>query len=113
MNIDDENTPYKKRSKKTVPKKADHKHDYEPVIIECWNPELKYERNKGFIGGTDLHPGSRCKVCGKLALNFPRGSLEYSSFMEHYGIPFIRREVLKESEFSHLDVCNVKNIWDL
>lgn len=35
------NTPYKKKAKKVVPQKADHRHEYEPVIeYRRENPRL-------------------------------------------------------------------------
>lgn len=113
MNIDNDTIPYRKRSKKTPPKKADHKHEYEPVILEYWNDHLNFDREKGWVGGYDMERGSRCRICGKLALGFPRSSEENAMFSGRFGMSFSRRDVLSGEEFRHLDVCNVKDIWDL
>ena len=109
---DNDVAPYRKKSKKSVPKKSNHKHIYEPVILEYWNPQFKFD-HRGFVGGVDKYPGSRCNVCGKLATGFPKGSVEEEKMTAHYGVAFSRRDVLNSPEFTYLDVCNVNNIWDL
>lgn len=58
--------PYKKGSKRKPPKKADHKHEYESVLFEWWNPDKKLDSEKGFVGDWDYSLGRRCKICGRL-----------------------------------------------
>lgn len=63
---EDEVMPYKKKSSRKPPKKAKHKHDWEPVIFEWLNPNYKYDKNKGFVEGYSYYCGKRCKICGRL-----------------------------------------------
>lgn len=64
---------YRKKSKKKTPKKANHKHEWEPVILEYYNKNRDFDRERGFVGGRDFCRGSRCVICQKLALGFPDG----------------------------------------
>lgn len=59
--MDDGIPKYRKKRGRKPPKKADHKHEYEPVIFE-----YTFE-------GVGYCAGSRCKTCGKLRLGFPVG----------------------------------------
>lgn len=49
----DDKTPYKKKSNKKTPKKADHKHEYELV------------EKQPILFGTWFNYIERCKFCGK------------------------------------------------
>lgn len=74
--MDEEVMPYKKRSKKKPPKKANHAHEWESVILSYWNKYYKFNKETGFIGGIDECAGKQCKICGKLEIGFPKGSVE-------------------------------------
>lgn len=54
--LDDE-IKYKKKQIKSSPKKSNHKHLYEPVIV--------LDNKKG---GTRIYRGTLCSVCGKLVV---------------------------------------------
>ena len=109
------NTPYKKKAKKVVPKKADHRHEYEPVIISFH--DIRHHINPssptGFDEGESYCPGSRCKICGRLEHDFPKGSecrerCHHSAFYLAIGN---RCELMKE--FPELDVVSVDDFWNL
>ena len=57
--------PYKKKSKTKPPKKAKHKHIYEPCVLEF--NDVRFDKERGFVYD---RPGVRisayCPVCGKL-----------------------------------------------
>ena len=57
---------YKKKSKKTGRKRADHKHVYENCVFG-W-PKLHYEAERGLLYGPDIEysVGTYCPVCGKI-----------------------------------------------
>lgn len=63
---------YKKKAKKKPSKKADHKHDWEPVLIRWTNKNAVYSRERGFTSGVEHRSGSRCKICGKLSAGFSK-----------------------------------------
>lgn len=63
---------YRKKAVKKTPKKADHKHLYEPVIVKYLNIYRHYDPSRGFVPGMDICSGSRCSVCGKVEYGFPK-----------------------------------------
>jgi len=87
---------YKKRRKKTTPKKADHKHKLEDVIIIYNNPYHKFSKAYGFVCGEEQLIGQRCMICGKI--NF-------------WGIDMTNREEDLISKRPDLDVVKVEDIW--
>lgn len=62
--LEDEVMRHRKKSKKKPPKKANHKHEYEPVILEYENRHGKLSTEKGFEPAIDYSLGKRCKICG-------------------------------------------------
>ena len=67
----EEMMPYRKKSQKKAPSKANHKHHFEPCIIEYMGERL--ERGRGFIPDAKTAIKSYCPVCGKLS-----SELDYS-----------------------------------
>lgn len=65
--------PYRKKVKKKTPKKADHKHEYEAIVLSYINPNRFFTKERGFFSGHDSCPGRRCTICGRLELGFPKG----------------------------------------
>ena len=67
----DEVPKYKKKAKKNTPKKASHKHEWEPVILGY--PKLKLSQERGFFSDEEkvYVRGGRCIICGRLDLNYP------------------------------------------
>lgn len=65
-------TPYRKKRVKKTPKKANHRHTYEPVILSYFNQNKNFSRETGFVGGMDTCPGSRCTICGRVEYGFPK-----------------------------------------
>lgn len=106
---------YRKKAAKRTPKKADHKHDYEPVILSYLNPYGEFSRERGFVSHTDYCAGRRCKICGRLDYGFDNG--RNVSVANRITIPWIdgterHRYVIKE-EYRHLPVVKVKDYWHL
>lgn len=63
MDLDDV-APYKKRSQKSTPPKAKHKHDFQPCVYEYTGKRLTQER--GFVPAPKSALGSYCSICGKV-----------------------------------------------
>lgn len=57
---------YKKRSKSKPPKKADHKHRYEPCVLEYNFPYGGDLRVRGFEPVRRCRIDGYCPVCGKV-----------------------------------------------
>lgn len=55
----DEEVKYKKKKKKLVPKKADHKHTYVDVIVV-----VSYKNKNSYR--ERLSKGKECSICGKV-----------------------------------------------
>lgn len=102
-------TPYRKKAKKRKPKKANHKHEFEPVILKYFNKQLTFSKTNGFIGGIDYNRGSRCKICGLLRHGFPDQDTRFLCF------PILNmrfgRELLEE--YPDLPIVEVNDYWHL
>ena len=59
----DEFVPRRKKSSAKPPKKAKHKHDYQPCIYEY--DGVKLDEARGFIPELDMQFGTYCTICGK------------------------------------------------
>lgn len=106
---------YRKKAAKKTPKKANHKHEYEPVILSYINDNAIFDTAQGFIAQRDYVAGSRCTVCGKLAYGFPTGpAVSVASII---CFPWVNGTVKKHivllDEFKHLPIVNVNDIWRL
>lgn len=115
LNYFDDAPRYKKPSKKSPPKKADHKHIYdEKVLLKYFNREATFTPEHGFVGETDWCAGSRCTICGRLKVGFPDGTVpRVVGFVTiPWGDTFRRRRVLKP-EYANLPEVCVNNIFDL
>ncbi len=64
IDISDDVPKYKKKSKTKPPKKIDHKHTYEPCLIEF--PEQYYLKEHNRNGKTHFQFASYCTICGKV-----------------------------------------------
>lgn len=112
MNYNDfeEEMRYKKKKKKQRPKKADHKHEFEPCILNWYNTQYKFDRERGFVGAWDYAPGSRCRICGKLRHGFPT---EVAGPDNTWGfLHFFRGEELLE-KYPQFPVIRINDFWDL
>lgn len=61
--MENEIMPYKKKATKKPPKKSDHKHIFEPCVLE-YNGE-RLDRGRGFVPERKTKMDSYCVVCGK------------------------------------------------
>lgn len=106
---------YKKPSKKSPPKKADHKHDFsERVLLKYFNRNAGFTYEHGFTGETDWCAGSRCTICGRLKVGFPDGTVP--RVVGFISIPWgdtIRQRRLVKPEYADLPEVKVNNIFDL
>ena len=100
-------TPYRKASKKSPPKKANHKHTYEPVVLSYFNDHMEFSRERGFVGGVDTCGGRRCTICGHLEVGFPK---DFDA--DVYRGLFWSKEDLKII-YPDLPVIPVNDIWKL
>lgn len=55
---------YKKKSARKVPAKSNHKHSFQPCILDSYGVE--YSREIGFYQVPELSVGTYCSICGKL-----------------------------------------------
>lgn len=106
---------YRKKAKKNPPKKADHEHEYESVILKYTNKYREFNQERGFVAGTDYAAGRRCIHCGKLTYGFVgagcvpvAGKLE---FTDVFGHKHSRREILPK--YRDIPVVAVKDYWNL
>lgn len=106
---------YRKKSQKTPPKKADHKHEYEPVIFRYFNKYSWFSRERGFTGDYDYAAGQRCTVCGRLEHGFPDGS--HGPVAATVNIPWqdgtTRKRRIIIGAFTHLPIVSVQDYWKL
>lgn len=106
---------YKKKSQKKTPKKANHRHEYSPVILSYIDKYSDFSRERGFVPMRVYSAGSRCTVCGRLIHGFP-GS-EPTRVARTVKIPWVngteRRYCEVLEDFKHLPVVEVTDYWTL
>jgi len=73
---DDKTAPYKKKSKKRTPKKANHKHEFADCIFEY--DGLRLDDAHGFQPQPREWFGKYCRICGKI------GGLEYEKWVKQH-----------------------------
>ena len=66
MDYYDEVGRYRKKSKRKPPKKFDHKHVFEPCVLEYNNPYGELSRERGFITTREARIDGYCPMCGKI-----------------------------------------------
>lgn len=101
---------YRKKAQKKRHKKADHRHEFEPCIIQYFNKNAEYSREHGFVGRIDYAPGSRCRICGMLRHGFPTevaGSENTWGFLHFVHGP----ELLKK--YPQFEIITVQDYWTL
>lgn len=76
---DDDFVPYKKKSTKTPPAKAKHKHDFLPCVFEFNVPHYNAER--GWVPELAVDIGSYCSICGKI------GKADPNRWGRYFGVP--------------------------
>lgn len=103
----DEAPRYRKKKTKKTPKKANHKHEWEPVILDYWNKNIQFLPEKGFVGGDDSCRGRRCIICGKLAFGFPEGFEEKPTPSTWWSY----RNKHLTMDYPNLPRVRVKDIW--
>lgn len=62
--IDEETMRYKKKSQKTPPAKAKHKHEYVNCVFGF--DRQKFSKERGFYPVSDMNIGTYCPICGKI-----------------------------------------------
>lgn len=64
---DDDFTPHKKKSKHKAPRKINHKHDFQPCVLEY--DGLRLDKAHGFVYDKPcVRIANYCTVCGKLEI---------------------------------------------
>ena len=104
---------HRKKAQKSTPKKANHKHEYEPIILSYIEPNFKLTPG-GFVPGRTYTAGKRCTICGRLDTDFPSGKRPkvYQRIkMERPSGDVIHHIILHE--YLHLPVIKVKSLLDL
>ena len=106
---------HRKKAIKKVPKKSNHKHTFEPVILSYINPNGEFSPERGFISQRDYCAGRRCSICGKLDYGFPDGKpVRVASRIE---IPWfgekVKKHIVINPEYKHLPVVEIKDYWKL
>lgn len=56
---------HKKKSARKVPAKSNHKHSFQPCILDSYGVE--YSREIGFYRVPELSVAAYCPICGKLS----------------------------------------------
>lgn len=108
----DEVTPYKKKTQSKPPKKARHKHDYQPCIFEY--DGIRLDKAHGFVPSPDTGFGSYCTICGKIgASNHDR----WSRWVPVNGGPAGHSEYTEEAQIElnpetrTLPTFRIEDIW--
>lgn len=109
MWYEDEQVPYRKKKQKPRRPKSNHKHEYEPVILEYYNKHLSFNRERGFIGGPDCCGGRRCSICGRLELGFPEGTPEYETWKTNHGIRVEKFNLY--AKYPNIARVKIQDIW--
>lgn len=106
---------YRKKAAKKTPKKADHKHEYEPVILSYIDRNAFFSRERGFVAARQWCAGQRCTICGRLEHGFPDGSHPQVSARMELPVPdgTTRRTIVRKPDFAHLTEVRVKSYFDL
>ena len=108
LEVSDTDKFYKKKEK-SVPKKANHKHEFVPILIENHN-DIKWDKERGMIKGIGYWAGSKCRICDKIKMDFPKGSQEQE---EYYSSRlFLNSEELLK-KFGYLEICPVEDAYKL
>lgn len=110
----------RKKAKEKTPKKANHRHSYEPVILSYIQSESKFVRLAGqmqWIGARRYFAGKRCTICGKLDYGFPGGSSAEPADREIFytdintGHPCVFYE--KNYKYNNLPVIRLQSLYPL
>lgn len=107
---------HKKKAQKHTPKKADHKHEYQPVILHGYNRVGILDKARGFVPRLEYIAGQRCIHCGKLDYGFPDSPtcIPVSWDLE---VPWVSGGTKKVNilldEYRFLPLVEVNNLWDL
>lgn len=106
---------YRKKAPKKTPKKADHKHEYERVILSYINQSGAFDPFRGFVPRRDYSAGSRCIHCGRLTVGFPDGkAVAVAARVPTDGTQFSGKKIIVlKPEYRDLPVVKVKSIFDL
>lgn len=94
-----ETPKYRKKKAKKTPKKADHKHQYQNVIIEYTYPR-NYPVSR-LAGKPAYALESYCKICGKLSSpvwDEEAARLFPHIYIGHFGFIALMKDYQKESE---------------
>lgn len=106
---------HRKKAAKKTPKKADHKHEYEPVVLSYINRNAFFSGERGFVPARDWAAGRRCILCGRLEHGFPDGS--HPQVSARVDIPWAngttKRTIIRKVEFAGLPEIRVKDYFKL
>lgn len=104
---------HRKKAQKNTPKKANHKHEYESVILSYITSHFKLTPG-GFVPGRTYAAGKRCTVCGRLDTGFPDGKCPevYHRIKMEKPSGDVIHHIIRH-EYLHLPVIKVKSLFDL
>jgi hypothetical protein len=98
---DNDEMPYRKKSKGKHIKKSNHKHRFEPCVFEY--ESKRFDRHKGYVPSTEVSLGSYCPICGKVSLSLSGepgrwvSSTRHSAFWRNEYTEEAKRELNKET----------------
>ena len=105
---------YRKKSQKRPPKKADHKHEYEPVILSYIAEHGDFSKERGFIPMRSFCAGSRCTICGRLNHGFPDGKAVTVADVKKLPWPTGDKRFSQiRPEYRSLPVVKLSDYWTL
>ena len=99
--------PYRKKSKSKAPKKANHKHQYRPVILYYLNRHSWRSDPLRQVEAWGYARGKECTICGRLEMGFPNGYAnkhsEFGFFYPNIADPAI--------DYPDMPVIKIDDIW--
>lgn len=110
MDYENDEMRYRKKAKSKNPKKANHKHIWEPIILVWNNPHYKFDGEKGWVSGDSYYFGRRCKVCSKLKHDFSEEFLKEIGINTYYTMRFFGS---KSDYFPQLPHIRIEDYFNL
>lgn len=106
---------HRKKAAKKTPKKSNHRHTYEPVILSYINPNGEFSPERASTSGAIILLGDKSTFGRELDYGFPNGKpVRVASRIE---IPWfggsVKKHIIINPEFKHLPVVKIKDYWKL
>lgn len=103
---------HRKKAPKNTPKKADHKHEYESVLLSYISKNAYFNPAVGFLPARSWYAGKRCIHCGRLDLGFPDGTCP--AVAHHVNVKDGKKHfVIINPDYAHLPEVRVNDLFDL